>query len=471
MKQDYLSRQPYLDLLKSIISNQKDNETGYSFAIDGEWGSGKTWILQELEKQLLEEKDNKYLIFHYNAWENDFYDEPLVAILSVMIECLKKQKTKVKDSVKKVVTSSINALTKVAGTIIEQKWKVNPNDIIESVKDSGKALGDVKLTKSDFNNMLPLENALKQVKGVITKVSKELHIIIIVDELDRCLPEYAIKVLERLHHICNEISVIQILAINKKSLADSISKVYGKDFSHNNEADAWTNIFFESYLQKFVDIIIPLPNGKIDTKVEVLNGLEKNYTPYIRPSNDGHELIKLDDDFLAIFISSLMNGIPKRLQEKIFKQVALCHKLSLQSGVQYNEEQMTYAILIYEILSCISRFVYHAKDNCKFIINNDYYTLDFYNGISLSVIPETFEYATFQKNLQNFLNYPVNHFEDIEGRHRYAFEIFDTKSYLLAFFTKQEAESYDPLKRALWRWISEDKVFLKKYDEIMNILV
>ena len=166
MSSDYLSRQPYLDLLKSIISKQKENETGYSFAIDGEWGSGKTWVLQELEKQLLEEKNNKYLIFHYNAWENDFYDEPLVAILSVMIECLKKQKTRVKekDSAKKVVTSSISALIKVAGTVIENKYNVNPKDIIESVKDSGKAIGDIKLTKSDFNNMLPLEEALRQIK-------------------------------------------------------------------------------------------------------------------------------------------------------------------------------------------------------------------------------------------------------------------------------------------------------------------
>ena len=90
---DFLSRRRYLDLLKSILANQKDNPTGYSLAINGEWGSGKTWILQELEKQLLDEKDNKYLIFHYSAWENYFYDEPLVAILSVMIECLKKQKS------------------------------------------------------------------------------------------------------------------------------------------------------------------------------------------------------------------------------------------------------------------------------------------------------------------------------------------------------------------------------------------
>ena len=87
-----------------------------------------------------------------------------------------------------------------------------------------------------------MQHTLQEVRDNLKKLSEKFHIILIVDELDRCLPEYAIKVLERLHHICNEIPVIQILAINKKSLADSISKVYGKDFSHNNEADAWTNI-------------------------------------------------------------------------------------------------------------------------------------------------------------------------------------------------------------------------------------
>lgn len=53
-------------------------------------GCGKTWILTELECQLAEDSEHKYLIFHYNAWENDFYDEPLVAILSVIIEKLNK---------------------------------------------------------------------------------------------------------------------------------------------------------------------------------------------------------------------------------------------------------------------------------------------------------------------------------------------------------------------------------------------
>lgn len=474
MKQvDFLSRQPYLDLLKSIIANQKDNPTGYSFAIDGEWGSEKSWILQELEKQLLEEKDNKYLIFHYNAWENDFYDEPLVAILSVMIECLKKQKTKVKEknSAKKVVTSSINALTKVAGTIIEQKWKVNPNDIIESVKDSGKAIGDIKLTKSDFNNMLPLENALKQIKDVIKKVSKELHIIIIVDELDRCLPEYAIKVLERLHHVCNEMPVIQILAINKKNLADSISSVFGKNFYNSPYSDEQTNQFTESYLQKFVDAIIPLPNGHPDSKLEILNGLEEKYNPYIRPDNIGRPFINLDETFVADCISSIMNGVERRLQEKIFKQVSLCHELTLKSNITIDEERITYAFLIYELLSCITKYLLYS--NTMFFVREaatkQSFILSLYQVDEMSKTVYETEHSVIIFNIEKFFNVPKT--QNQTGQIIDSVFIRDTKSYLMAFFTNKPKFPYWTFESSVWGWIEEGKVFLKKYDEIMDMLI
>ena len=468
---DYLSRQPYLELLKSIIANQKDNPTGYSFAIDGEWGAGKTWILRELEKQLLEEEDNKYLIFHYNAWENDFYDEPLVAILSVMIECLKKQKTKVKekDSAKKVVTSSINALTKVVGTIIEQKWKVNPNDIIESVKDSGKAIGNIKLTKSDFNNMLPLENALKQIKEVITKVTKELHIIFIIDELDRCLPEYAIKVLERLHHICNEMPVIQILAINKNHLAESICKVFGKQFYNSQYLFEQTNQFAESYLQKFVDAVIPLPNGHPISQLEILNGLETKFNSYIRPDTIGRPFINLDENFLAECISSIMNGVERRLQEKLFKLVALCHELTIKSGVKIEEKRMTYAFLIYEILSCISKYVFHSNGTFKVreTLNKSKLELSFYQVYGLSKTVYESEYDIMNSNIERFFSIPKTQTNQSSDS---AF-IRDTKSYIMAFFTNKPNFPYWTFESSVWDWIAEDKVFLKKYDEIMDMLI
>lgn len=288
---DYLSRQPYLELLKSIISNQKDNPTGYSFAIDGEWGFGKSWILQELEKQLLEEKDNKYLIFHYNAWENDFYEEPLVAILSVMIKKLNKvtsQKSLYEVAIDELLRQASADLLILVSGIVKEVTKIDAEEIIKRKKRFFKRIIEkTKLSAKDINTLLPLQYTLQDVRNNLIKLSKELHIILIVDELDRCLPEYAIRVLERLHHVCDGIPIIQILAINKSVLADSISTVFGKNYSNTDNHDKWNTFFTDSYLQKFLDISIPLPNGTLDSRLEILNGLEKNYVPYICPTNFG----------------------------------------------------------------------------------------------------------------------------------------------------------------------------------------
>ena len=69
---DHLSRQPFIDMLKNIVQSQRGNPAGYSFAIDGEWGCGKTCGLDALEEQLSADGGSPYLIFRYNAWENDF---------------------------------------------------------------------------------------------------------------------------------------------------------------------------------------------------------------------------------------------------------------------------------------------------------------------------------------------------------------------------------------------------------------
>jgi hypothetical protein len=349
MQKDFLSRQPYINLLKSIIANQSDNPSGYSLAIDGEWGCGKTWVLNKLENELLDENKNKYLIFHYNAWENDFYDEPLVAILSVMIEELKsyKKNIKEKETVSKAISSSITALTKVAGSVIEKKYGINANDIIDSVKESGKAIDDIKLTKSDFNNMLPLENALRQIKSVIQKLAEEYKIVFVVDELDRCLPEYAIKVLERLHHVCNEMPVIQIIAYSGKALSNSISKVYGSDSENNISKKA----FAEHYLEKFVNLILPLNYGKPDDDISVLyEGLEKNYKPIFDSSLD----------FLKQFYKAILKSMPIRNRKKIFDVVKTIHELTLASN-NFKNFISTYELLCCEILIVIDKIMLHAQ--------------------------------------------------------------------------------------------------------------
>ena len=231
---DYLSRQPYLDLLKSIIANQCDNPSGYSFAIDGEWGCGKTWVLTELEKQLTDDSEKNYLIFHYNAWENDFYEEPLVAILSMMIDELNKvtsQNSLYDAAVDELLKqTSADLLTLVSG-IVKEVTKIDAEKIIKRKKGFFKRIKEnTKLSAKDINTLVPLQHTLQEVRNNIKKLSEKFHIILVVDELDRCLPEYAIKVLERLHHIYNEMPVIQILAINKKILLTVFLMYLGKHF-------------------------------------------------------------------------------------------------------------------------------------------------------------------------------------------------------------------------------------------------
>ena len=200
---DHLSRQPFIDLLKNIIANQSATKTGYSIAIDGEWGSGKTWILNELESQL----DKNYLVFHYNAWENDFYDEPLVAILSVMIEKLNQvtsQKSLYEAAIDELLRqASADLLTLVSG-IVKEATKIDAEKIIRRKKGFFRRIKEhTKLTVKDINTLVPLQHTLQEVRNNLKKLSEKFHIILIVDELDRCLPEYAIKVLERLGFLRN----------------------------------------------------------------------------------------------------------------------------------------------------------------------------------------------------------------------------------------------------------------------------
>lgn len=395
MQQDHLSRQPFIDLLKNIIANQSANSKGYSIAIDGEWGSGKTWVLNELENQL----DKAYLVFHYNAWQNDFYEEPLVAILSILISSLQDLKTlNEKNGNTKIISKSITTLLKLAGSVVEKKWGINPSEIFESTKDLTVAISDKKLTKEDFNSLLPLENTLKVIKEVLNDISKKYKIILIVDELDRCLPEYAIKVLERLHHVCNEMLVFQIIAINKRDLSFGIAKVFGM-----NNPNIDIEKFADKYLQKFIQLTIPLNNGQISNEEDILSGIDEGFTP----------AIAIDKNYLIQFYQQLMKGIPPRTQEYIKQQVTLIHKLTVLSG--HTLEEYSYGLLCCELMYCIkyiifrshSDFIVNHDEGHKFSVNSNLDMFDkcqiitsnqFSNNLNLIFTGEYIYYADFQSD-------------------------------------------------------------------------
>ena len=79
------------------------------------------------------------------------------------------------------------------------------------------------------------------------------------------------------------------------------------------------------------------------------------------------------------------------------------------------------------------------------------------------------EHSTIISNIEVFFSVPK--IQNQAGQFIDTVFIRDTKSYLMAFFIDKLKFPYWTFESAVWGWIEEDKVFLKKYDEIMDMLI
>ena len=464
--EDYLTRQPYLDLLKSIIAKQKDNPTGYSFAIDGEWGSGKTWILQNLEEQLLQQPDNKYLIFHYNAWENDFYDEPLVAILSVMIDSLDNF-SKAEENINKINSALIHTSIKVFKNLaisvvnyqIKDKAGLDFRDVIDDFKDVGNANTKHAKMKKEIDNYSSLKKLLSEIHSQIKELSKEVNILLFVDELDRCLPEYAIKVLERLHHVCNEMPVIQIIAYSGKALANGVSQAYG-----GNITDEQTrNAFCAHFMEKFVKLVLPLNCGMTGDNLSILyEKIDQSFAPMFDES----------EQFLVDFYNLFLRDIPIRNRKQILETVKMIHELTLASN-DFKNFAYTYELLCCEIIIVMDRVLLHAQSplNITYVENENILSLTVSNDETSrfsEILPlEKFRAMIEQIHVPFIMQQVVGIKFD-----KYSIHICSCASIVFLIFADgkyidvQSEFSYR-LGRPSYEIVNQSKIFMSKFYELM----
>ena len=84
---DILDRQEVAKQLLDLLTTLSESQSSCTFALNGKWGSGKTFLLNMLEPQLRDyQAGEKFMVFHYNCWQYDYYTEPLIAIVSAMLD-------------------------------------------------------------------------------------------------------------------------------------------------------------------------------------------------------------------------------------------------------------------------------------------------------------------------------------------------------------------------------------------------
>ena len=119
-KLDVLNRDTFVEQLVRLMNNLSDNKSSTCFAINGAWGCGKSFLLDIFEERLGEiQSENtskdKYFVVRYNSWKYDYYEEPLVAIVSTMISIV-EEKTKLFPSSQR--REEILGILKSAGVVL-----------------------------------------------------------------------------------------------------------------------------------------------------------------------------------------------------------------------------------------------------------------------------------------------------------------------------------------------------------------
>ena len=259
-RNDKLHRRSDGDKLVGIVDAFK---TGAVIALDGAWGTGKTTFVQMWKIQL---ENNKFPVIYYNAWENDIDDEPLFSMMEQLKSLNKKDGLdKVFQTGAKVIVggmvgalTELNPLAKGLKGFVKGASEKIEKEVLESLKENNSRSKLMADFREALTTYVELVCGLRKIEK---EASQEFELeapdnfkplVYIIDDLDRCNPTFAVRVLERMKHLFAVPNVVFVMAIDKQQMAYSINGYYGSD-----------QIDSEDYLQKFIDIDYKLP--KMDT--------------------------------------------------------------------------------------------------------------------------------------------------------------------------------------------------------------
>ncbi|MGX9117881.1 KAP family P-loop NTPase fold protein [Mesorhizobium sp. BHbsci] len=247
---DYLNRREDADFLIKFLLQQnaaaiKRGATGTSVNVSAPWGAGKTYFLNNMARQL---SAQGYRVAEVNAWRDDHALDPMFAVISPILKALGKG-----DTTTTVVKAITKNLSKIAiHTGIGLASRAAGFFIGKAVDEITKGVGDtLRETSQDVANEYA-EDALRSFeegqaaidsfRDTLAKVvTNQPTLFVLIDELDRCKPTYAVALLERIKHLFDVPNVIFVVATHTDQLAHTIRAVYGQGF----DADRYLLRFFD----------------------------------------------------------------------------------------------------------------------------------------------------------------------------------------------------------------------------------
>jgi len=245
LTQDPLHRKREIeDFLKMLIAV----EPPYTFVIDAPWGSGKSFFVKQVARALqmtnpalsqdsakpsttfgnIDEELHKkpYLPIYFNAWEDDHFDNPILPILASIASTTGEKSVKGGEDFRKGIIGAIEAAASLVG------YGGDINGVIENFSGTDFL--------EQYKNERELRGKIDElIKSNLPKIADRA--VIFIDELDRCRPEFAIKVLEQTKTLFQQENIVVVYSTDITQLAHSLQGIYGPRFDGRK------------YLERFYD--------------------------------------------------------------------------------------------------------------------------------------------------------------------------------------------------------------------------
>ncbi len=321
-KRDIFRRKEIGDGLTNLISSVNDPLV---IAIDAQWGSGKSTFLRMWAGEL---RKADIPVIMFDAFENDYVSDAFISIASEIIAfsqtALTSDTPKLQQFIEKTVKAGsiiarsalkigvkIGTLGAIDASDIENIEKYASEIANETAAITDKHIGEI-LTKAREEKET-LQKFREALSSLAPKLSNETdrnnNLVIIIDELDRCRPDFALQILERMKHFFAVPGVHFVLGAHMKQLYCSVEATYG------------FGIDSHTYLHKFINMVVSLPLSNINKYDSDIDRYIEYLSAEHQFDNKDNQLVKTANSMFSH--AAKYNNMSLRTIERIYSQFAL----------------------------------------------------------------------------------------------------------------------------------------------------
>ncbi|WP_352259578.1 P-loop NTPase fold protein [Psychrobacter sp. TB55-MNA-CIBAN-0194] len=390
---DEFTRKPIAEKIIKLLDSDIDVSP---LIIDGKWGTGKTEFCFKLKNLIEDVNPNNYKVGYVNAFQADHTNEPLLTLISEIVSFYPKKSYQRK----RLIKNAVPYLRLVGGVGLKAglgfafgRYAADiPTEFskgMETIEEGSKELIDLSL-ESLIEDQAEADRSLNTLKNALNNVATDNPVILLIDELDRCRPDFAVMMLETIKHVFDVENVQIILITNAEQLKATIKHSYG---SETNSHD---------YLYKFFKYQINLPTAAKDTEGR---SVENNVT-YFRTVVQASKVIRQefkDNEFIYEIPTFLDVG---KLSLRKIEQTVRC----IETLTIFENEEQSKSPIVEQILMVFLSFVYMMDEGIFQEINNkeidDVNFLRFTNA-SQSTVSE-YEYSVEDLELKDIISIIFN---------------------------------------------------------------